>query len=532
MFRQAWEGNSYEEIAINSGYDVGHVKNVGSLLWKKLSCALGQRVTKTNFRCMLYQYAKMQSWPQQVPAKREINNRLIKSRSFPNQDWGESIDVAYFYGRTTELATLEQWITKGNCRLIALLGIKGIGKTSLSVKLAQQLQGEFEYIIWHSLCYAPPIEEKLGKILGFLFDSQYIARNLNEAITELINFFQKHRCLLILDNIESIFQTGELVGKYRQDYEAYGELFKRLGESLSKSCVVLTSREKPREIAVLEGENLPVRCFQLSGLQLTELPHLFKFKGAFSAVTSDWELIKNYYAGNPLLLKILATQIQELFDGNISDFIYLWQQEQISFDNIYELLEEQVDRCSDLEKEVLYWLAVNRRSVTLLQLQKDILNWETQQKLPTILMSLERRSLIQKNSSGFTLIPILMDYITNLIIHSITQEIKYNHKNLIYVIRIFNPQASIEIKAEQINFILEPIVENLCKEFHSANALKVHLENIRSEMRSQVSKLLGYGEINTNYLKKVAIITNSRIQLVPNSQYREPIADDISYCQL
>jgi len=51
-------------------------------------------------------------------------------------------------------------------------------------------------------------------------------------------------------------------------------------------------------------------------------------------------------------------------------------------------------------------------------------------------------------------------------------------------------------------------------------------------MRSQVSKLLGYGEINTNYLKKVAIITNSRIQLVPNSQYRQPIVDDISYCQL
>lgn len=528
LFRQAWEGKSYEEIAASSGYDLGHVKNVGSQLWKKLSCALGQRVTKTNFCCVLYQYAEMQNFQQQGSARRKIKNFSIKHKSSPQQDWGELIDVSYFYGRTTELAILNQWITKENCRLISLLGMGGIGKTALSVKLAQQLQGEFEYIIWRSLRYAPPVEEKLGQILQFLFENQYIARNINEEISDLISFFQEHRCLLILDNIESVFQCQELVGKYAQDYQGYGELFKRMGEALSKSCLVLTSREKPKEVAVLEGKFLPVRCLQLSGLQLVEIPKIFNLKGSFSATESDWEIIQKCYAGNPLILKMLATQIQDLFDGNVSDFISLWKQGKIRFESIYELLEEQVDRCSDLEKEVLYWLAVNRRSVTLIQLQKDILNWETQQKLPVILMSLERRSLILKNPSGFTLIPVLMDYITNLIIQCITEEIKHNNKNLIYLIRLFQPQASVEVKEEQVNLILEPIVENLIKEFHSVKELKVHLESIRLEMRSHVSKLLGYGEVNITYLKKVAVIANPSIQLVANSQYREPIADDIS----
>ncbi|BAZ10952.1 WD-repeat protein [Calothrix sp. NIES-4071] len=60
----------------------------------------------------------------------------------PNEchvDWGEAVDVSVFYGRAQELATLEEWIINDNCRLIVLLGMGGIGKTSLSVKLAQKL---------------------------------------------------------------------------------------------------------------------------------------------------------------------------------------------------------------------------------------------------------------------------------------------------------------------------------------------------------------------------------------------------------
>ena len=52
-------------------------------------------------------------------------------------------DVSIFYGRTDELEKLTQWITIDRCRLIALLGMGGIGKSALAVRLAEQLAPQF-----------------------------------------------------------------------------------------------------------------------------------------------------------------------------------------------------------------------------------------------------------------------------------------------------------------------------------------------------------------------------------------------------
>ncbi|MBD2606301.1 hypothetical protein H6G81_17635, partial [Scytonema hofmannii FACHB-248] len=50
---------------------------------------------------------------------------------------------------------LQQWVEQDKCRLVALVGINGVGKTALSVKLTQLAQEGFEFVIWRSLCDAP-----------------------------------------------------------------------------------------------------------------------------------------------------------------------------------------------------------------------------------------------------------------------------------------------------------------------------------------------------------------------------------------
>lgn len=53
VFRQAWAGQTYPEIAESSGYDANYIKDVGYKLWKLLSKMFEEKVTKSNFRSVI-----------------------------------------------------------------------------------------------------------------------------------------------------------------------------------------------------------------------------------------------------------------------------------------------------------------------------------------------------------------------------------------------------------------------------------------------------------------------------------------------
>jgi hypothetical protein len=76
---------------------------------------------------------------------------------------------------------------------------------------------------------------------------------------------QASRCLLVLDNLETLLSSRDREGSYLPGYEGYGRLIGRLAESAHQSCVLLTSREKPKEIEPLEGVRALVRSLRLGG---------------------------------------------------------------------------------------------------------------------------------------------------------------------------------------------------------------------------------------------------------------------------
>lgn len=425
VFCESWQGKTYAEIAESSGYDHDYIRDVGFRLWHNLSEVLGEKVTKSNLQSVLRRYCQCQEGipsvvkAQNTPEKKGVFVCPIintcpyiqkdKVSTHPHQDWDETVDVSFFYGRTEELTALKSWTVQQSSRLVAILGMGGVGKTALAVKLAQEIQGEFDYIIWRSLRNLPSLSELLTSTIEFVSQKTEInlPKTTSGKISLLIKYLDKYRCLMIFDNFEALFAPGEKAGSYFKDYREYGELLQKIGELRHQSCLLLISNEKPAEVAVWEGEFLPVRSLTLKGLKLTAAEKILAAKGLFPVEEDSQKLIE-CYQGHPLALKMAANSILQLFDGNIAEF---FQQGTTVFNGISHILESQIQRLSLLEKQIINLLAMHSHAVSPKQLQAYIECDLSRVKLLEALESLSWRSLIEIHTAGFTLQPWVKEYI-------------------------------------------------------------------------------------------------------------------------
>ncbi|CBN54022.1 MULTISPECIES: NB-ARC domain-containing protein [Kamptonema] len=105
-----------------------------------------------------------------------LHSTLINSAQTPQTpienrtEWGLAVDPSIFYGRTTEIANLKQWILQENSRLVAILGMGGIGKTALASKLRNMIKDQFECLIWLNLSHAPLLADTLVNLIECLSD--------------------------------------------------------------------------------------------------------------------------------------------------------------------------------------------------------------------------------------------------------------------------------------------------------------------------------------------------------------------------
>jgi hypothetical protein len=345
----------------------------------------------------------------------------LAARQQSQQDWGEAIDVSTFYGREPELSCLRQWILVENCRLVTVLGMGGMGKSSLAVKLGLQIQSEFERVVWRSLQNAPPLEVLLNNLLQSLRQEEAIdvvtgGDRLESKLSKLMEYLRNSRCLLVLDNLETLLSSGTRAGQWQEGYESYSQLLRHIGEVPHQSCVILTSREKPGEIALLQEEQLlegtmttAARTLQLKGLSLEEGRELFRQKGQFTGTEIEWQTLVNYFGGNPLALKWVATATQEIFYGRISEVLAYMEQEKLVFEDVRDLLERQFQRLTQTEKVVIRWFAIRPEPMSVTDLMQASI--APPQELLTAMNSLVRRSWVEPGRDGFVLQPIAKSFI-------------------------------------------------------------------------------------------------------------------------
>ncbi|MEG4859032.1 NB-ARC domain-containing protein [Microcoleus sp. K1-B6] len=425
-----WEGQKYSQIAEASYCSEGHIRNVASKLWKRLSNVLDEEVTQSNLRSTLERRqvfivsqnfgndfvfynvnVSTDSQSPEVPKERSLSTPTSDtSQTVTRLDLADAPHISLLCDRTSQLATLEKWIVQEKCNLAAISGLSGIGKTALSLHLIPKIQHNFEYVIWRSLRHSPQLETTLKNLLEFLLNKPEIElpTSIPDRLSLLMEYLRKNRCLIILDDVQTILSSGQLAGNYRPQWENYSILFRQIGETTHNSCLILNSWEPPREITALKGENSPVRSLQLKGIG-TAAAEIFRQKSLLNPET--WENLINTYRGNPLWLKIVATTIQEIFRGRVAEFLkydMLFLGEELA-----ATLHPQINRLSELEKNLICHLSREANSVSIEQLLQDA-------NLPPSdlfdgLQSLGRRSLVeieeQENETLFSVCPVVRQYV-------------------------------------------------------------------------------------------------------------------------
>lgn len=405
------------------------------------------------------------------------------------EDWGEALDVSIFYGREAELSELEQWIISERCKLIVVLGMGGIGKSSLCKKLVDRIKNNFDFLFWRDLRNAPAIDDILRDCIVLLSNQKQIDTPISTTskVSLLLKYLRSNRCLLVLDNIESILQGGEYSGRYREGYEEYATLLRQIGEKDHQSCLVITSREKPRGISTLEGSQMRVRSQSLLGLDHISAKEVLSEKNISGSASNLTDII-SYYAGNPLALRLVASTIGGLFQGSVEHFL---REGVVVFGEIEDLLDEQFKRLPSLEKDILFWLAVHREPISIQELEGNILHPLPRKNLLDAVDSLYRRTLIETNHSNMILQPVVAEYLIDRLIQNIFTE--FSSGDVVYLRShaLMKAQSDDHVRNAQVQLILKPLIKRLLATF-GLQSIQERMKTITTRIQSQPSTVTGY----------------------------------------
>jgi tetratricopeptide (TPR) repeat protein len=330
---QVWQGQKYLEISESYGYTEGHIKDVASQLWKLLSKALGEKITKRNCRAGLERHLQA-SLVSQVSgdAQVDIVNAL--------PTWIEPKN-SNFIGRTGAIAHLDNLINQG-ARVIVIQGEGGLGKTTLAQQYLQPQKFELvlELLMAKETQNIAPAERVVEEWLKQDLQ-QEPGLEFGVTLGRLKRQLETRRIGIFIDNLEpALDQQGRLIELHR----SYVELFRVLADPKVQSVTLITSRDRLCEAG------LDVEHYRLAGLDQQAWQQFFS-KHQVSIEPSTLREMHRAYAGNAKAMGILCGAIQEDFDGDMADY---WQEnygDPLSTTDLKNLVVSQINRLQSLDPE-------------------------------------------------------------------------------------------------------------------------------------------------------------------------------------
>jgi WD40 repeat protein/transcriptional regulator with XRE-family HTH domain len=375
-------------------------------------------------------------------------------------DLGDVPAVGTFLGRTAELDTLLRWLLADDCRLVALLGFGGIGKSTLASRLTRQLAPQFEYVYWRSARNAPTCAEWLaGAILTCSNQSLLPAEDERTRLRQLVELLRTKRCLLVLDNFETLLASGADSGGYRAGYDGYEAVLLAIATHGLRGRLLLTSRESPPGFDDLRESTPAVRSLYLQGLSPADCRLIMADK-QLKGDDADWDNLVTSYSGNALALKIVGETIHELFGGDIASFLL---EGEAVFGGVRQLLSEQFDGLPYLEKAILAELAVSCEPAGIARLTDALQSHPQRREVMEAVQALIRRSLLERSerAAEFTLQPLVQEFVIDRIVGYVAEEIRTQRPDYLRRHALIRAHGTEHARRSQERLVGLPLLERL-----------------------------------------------------------------------
>jgi len=404
IFEGSWQGQSYQEIGNEYHRSETHIREEGAKLWKLLSSNFRSTIERMKIKSsQIVEINQNFNFCSQIfnQLNKDDKNREINSQySQTYHDLTLAPQIIDFYDRENELATVSNWVFKQNTRLIAVLGLWGIGKTTLVKRFIDLNLEQFEVVIWKSLKFPKSLDLWLNDLLNTC--QKEPKESTDNKIQQLLEVLSNHKCLIVLDDFQNLFAVGQMAGNYQPEYSSYQHFLKLIAEIQHQSHFILISQEKSAEMNYLNQENSPIQCLELSGFEAIDF---LKNKGLQDG--ERWLELIQLYEGNPFYLTDIAVLIKDVFDGKVNDF--LAENSLVITKKMQSHLKQIFGRCSPLAQQIALELSKVDQPLSREELKNNL--DLSASDLINGLQSLQQRYLIQREQNRFQLSSIFKAYI-------------------------------------------------------------------------------------------------------------------------